>query len=123
MSRFAALTLMLYLPHDHQEIRHDTNEEFSHSYQTHEVGHFSFFGPWKNTRSSTCNRFMRICRANGIPGSSCFKKKCVNVMKDRNNGGKCGKKCIYNKDLAYVWYYFSFLNSMYCTLWLIFVFF
>ncbi|CAL9017716.1 unnamed protein product, partial [Prunus brigantina] len=45
----------------------------------------------------TCNKFPRICRAKGSPGPSCCKKKCVNVLTDRLNCGRCGKKCRYNE--------------------------
>uniref|UniRef100_A0A3Q7F5Z6 Stigma-specific STIG1-like protein 1 n=1 Tax=Solanum lycopersicum TaxID=4081 RepID=A0A3Q7F5Z6_SOLLC len=41
----------------------------------------------------TCNKNPRICRSKGSPGSFCCKKKCVNVLADRQNCGLCGKKC------------------------------
>ncbi|CAB4278004.1 unnamed protein product [Prunus armeniaca] len=45
----------------------------------------------------TCKKFPRICRSKGSPGPSCCKKKCVNVLTDRLNCGRCGKKCRYNE--------------------------
>lgn len=42
-----------------------------------------------------CNKYPRVCRAPGSPGPDCCKKRCVNVMKDRFNCGKCGRKCKY----------------------------
>ncbi|KAJ4725136.1 putative Stigma-specific Stig1 family protein [Melia azedarach] len=45
----------------------------------------------------TCKKFPRICYFKGSPGHSCCKKKCVNLLKDRMNCGKCGKKCKYNQ--------------------------
>nr|DAD23436.1 TPA_asm: hypothetical protein HUJ06_024899 [Nelumbo nucifera] len=43
----------------------------------------------------TCDKFPRICRAKGSPGSDCCKKKCVDVMTDRSNCWMCGYKCKY----------------------------
>ncbi|XVF03814.1 hypothetical protein REPUB_Repub05bG0025400 [Reevesia pubescens] len=51
----------------------------------------------KRTRRITCNKFPRICHAKGSPGPECCKKKCVNILMDRLNCGKCGKKCKYNE--------------------------
>ncbi|XP_019168734.1 PREDICTED: stigma-specific STIG1-like protein 1 [Ipomoea nil] len=51
----------------------------------------------EKTRNQTCNKNPRICRAKGSPGPDCCKKKCVNVMNDRQNCGLCGKKCRYNE--------------------------
>ncbi|EXB63291.1 hypothetical protein L484_000953 [Morus notabilis] len=62
-----------------------------------QMQHFSVFSPRKHTRRLTCNRFPRICRAKGSPGPSCCKKKCVNLLRDRHNCGKCGKKCKYSQ--------------------------
>lgn len=42
-----------------------------------------------------CNRYPRVCHAKGSPGPDCCKKKCVNVLKDGFNCGRCGKKCKY----------------------------
>ena len=51
----------------------------------------------KRTRRITCNKFPRICHARGSPGPQCCKKICVNILMDRLNCGKCGKKCKYNE--------------------------
>nr|GMD08950.1 stigma-specific STIG1-like protein 1 [Ipomoea batatas] len=51
----------------------------------------------EKTRNQTCNKNPRICRAKGSPGPDCCKKKCVNVMSDRQNCGVCGKKCRYDE--------------------------
>ncbi|KAL4271191.1 hypothetical protein GQ457_13G002060 [Hibiscus cannabinus] len=51
----------------------------------------------KRSHRATCNKFPGICRAKGSPGPQCCKKKCVNVLRDRQNCGKCGKKCKYNE--------------------------
>ncbi|XVE50699.1 hypothetical protein DITRI_Ditri01bG0184300 [Diplodiscus trichospermus] len=45
----------------------------------------------------TCNKFPKICHARGSPGPQCCKKKYVNILRDRLNCGKCGKKCKYNE--------------------------
>ncbi|GMN36509.1 hypothetical protein TIFTF001_042460 [Ficus carica] len=75
----------------------DQNSNSNEVDQVHEVDRFTVFRPRKHTRRLTCNRLPRICRAKGSPGPTCCKKKCVNVMRDRHNCGKCGKKCKYNK--------------------------
>ena len=51
----------------------------------------------KRNRRLTCKKFPRICRAKGSPGPQCCTKKCVNILTDRHNCGKCGKKCKYNQ--------------------------
>ncbi|XAR65678.1 hypothetical protein NMG60_11009864 [Bertholletia excelsa] len=43
----------------------------------------------------TCDKYPRICAAKGSPGPDCCRKKCVDVMEDRMNCGRCGKKCKY----------------------------
>ena len=45
----------------------------------------------------TCDKYPRICRTAGSKGPDCCKKKCVNVSSDRNNCGKCGRKCKYSQ--------------------------
>ncbi|XP_050369024.1 stigma-specific STIG1-like protein 1 [Argentina anserina] len=45
----------------------------------------------------TCNKFPGICYTRGSPGPHCCKKKCVNVLTDKLNCGKCGKKCKYSE--------------------------
>ncbi|KAG6695338.1 hypothetical protein I3842_09G093900 [Carya illinoinensis] len=46
---------------------------------------------------STCNKYPRICRASDSPGPNCCNKQCVNLMADKLNCGKCGKKCNYSE--------------------------
>ncbi|XP_054776380.1 stigma-specific STIG1-like protein 1 [Prosopis cineraria] len=48
-------------------------------------------------KAMTCDKYPRICRAPGSNGPDCCKKKCVNVSRDRNNCGKCGRKCKYSQ--------------------------
>ncbi|PIN12757.1 hypothetical protein CDL12_14623 [Handroanthus impetiginosus] len=48
-------------------------------------------------RSMKCNNYPRICHAKGSPGPDCCKKRCVNVLKDRFNCGKCGHKCKFSE--------------------------
>lgn len=45
----------------------------------------------------TCDKYPRVCRAKGSEGPDCCKKKCVNVSTDRNNCGRCGKRCRYSQ--------------------------
>lgn len=52
----------------------------------------------KNVRGAmTCDKYPRVCRVKGSEGPDCCKKKCVNVSMDRNNCGKCGKRCKYSQ--------------------------
>ncbi|KAL7212233.1 hypothetical protein ACSBR2_014999 [Camellia fascicularis] len=46
---------------------------------------------------ATCNKYPRVCAAKGSPGPDCCGKHCVNVMTDKLNCGKCGKKCVYSE--------------------------
>ncbi|XP_039058759.1 stigma-specific STIG1-like protein 1 [Hibiscus syriacus] len=75
---------------DHSNVAMDSSE-----YSSAE-GHRSLLQR-KRSRRVTCNKFPTICGAKGSPGPTCCKKKCVNVLKDRQNCGKCGKKCKYNE--------------------------
>lgn len=45
----------------------------------------------------TCDKYPSVCQVKGSPGPHCCKKKCVNVLKDKLNCGKCGKKCKYSQ--------------------------
>lgn len=51
----------------------------------------------QRTRATTCDKYPRICRATGSPGPDCCRKRCVNVMRDRLNCGRCGKRCKYSE--------------------------
>lgn len=46
---------------------------------------------------STCNVYSKLCRAKDSPGPDCCNKQCVNLMRDKLNCGKCGKKCKYSE--------------------------
>jgi hypothetical protein len=45
----------------------------------------------------TCDKYPPICRAKGSAGPDCCRKQCVNVMSDKLNCGKCGKRCKYSE--------------------------
>ncbi|KAK4588420.1 hypothetical protein RGQ29_019421 [Quercus rubra] len=45
----------------------------------------------------TCNKYPRVCHAEGNPRPDCCKKKCVDVRADRLNCRRCGKKCSYSE--------------------------
>ena len=45
----------------------------------------------------TCRRNPRLCYLKGSPGPDCCKNKCVNLLTDAFNCGRCGKKCSYKK--------------------------
>ncbi|KAG2688363.1 hypothetical protein I3760_09G092800 [Carya illinoinensis] len=60
-------------------------------------GSLRFLSEIKPRVPMTCDKYPRVCRAKGSTGPDCCKKKCVNVMTDRLNCGKCGKKCKYSE--------------------------
>ncbi|KAF5728416.1 hypothetical protein HS088_TW21G00563 [Tripterygium wilfordii] len=74
------------------------DEEVSSSY---EHGFGRFLGQRRlirhRGRPMKCNKFPRICGGKGSPGPHCCKKRCVNVLRDSANCGRCGKKCKYNE--------------------------
>ncbi|KAJ1405561.1 Stigma-specific protein Stig1 [Sesbania bispinosa] len=45
----------------------------------------------------TCDKYPKICQIEGSAGPDCCKNKCVNLLMDGFNCGKCGKKCSYGK--------------------------
>lgn len=45
----------------------------------------------------TCDKYPRVCDAKGSAGPDCCRKKCVDVMTDKANCGKCGRKCKYSE--------------------------
>ncbi|KAI4295944.1 hypothetical protein L6164_035937 [Bauhinia variegata] len=51
----------------------------------------------RSRRTMTCDRYPRVCRMVGSEGPDCCHKKCVNVSRDSNNCGRCGKKCKYSQ--------------------------
>ncbi|MBA0606687.1 hypothetical protein Godav_019119 [Gossypium davidsonii] len=81
---------------DHQQDTTDFNDAIMDSSE-----YSSAQGRWllqnKRPRRVTCKKFPGICDAKGSPGPQCCKKKCVNILTDRHNCGKCGKKCKYNE--------------------------
>ncbi|KAF7840602.1 stigma-specific STIG1-like protein 1 [Senna tora] len=58
--------------------------------QHHHHGH-------RGHHQKTCDKYPGVCRSTGSGGPDCCKKKCVDVSSDRNNCGKCGKKCKYSQ--------------------------
>ncbi|XP_008780025.3 stigma-specific STIG1-like protein 1 [Phoenix dactylifera] len=72
---------------------HLTNEEVSPSLR----GVSRLLAQSNPKASMTCDKYPRICYARGSPGRECCKKKCVNVMKDNQNCGWCGRRCGYGQ--------------------------
>ncbi|EOY28766.1 hypothetical protein QUC31_013221 [Theobroma cacao] len=66
------------------------------SYHQGRIGRFLADGPRAPARM-TCDKYPTVCRARGSPGSDCCNKQCVNVMTDKGNCGKCGKRCSYSE--------------------------
>ncbi|OVA03411.1 Stigma-specific protein Stig1 [Macleaya cordata] len=81
---------------DQIHVLHDQSQEnfslrrLSHYFHAHRK-------PVSHHNNKNCNKFPMICQAKGSPGPHCCKKKCVNVLKDRQNCGLCGKKCKYTE--------------------------
>ena len=46
---------------------------------------------------STCDVYPKLCRRKNSSGPNCCNKQCVNLMTDKLNCGKCGKKCNYSE--------------------------
>lgn len=52
----------------------------------------------KNRRGfKTCDEYPRVCDTKGSGGPDCCRKKCVDVMIDKANCGKCGRRCKYSE--------------------------
>ena len=47
--------------------------------------------------AATCLENPSVCYADGSAGPNCCKNKCVNLLTDSLNCGRCGKKCSYKK--------------------------
>ncbi|KAK9089730.1 hypothetical protein Scep_028812 [Stephania cephalantha] len=82
---------------DQEEAKADDDDSSEYSSSLHDHSRFLAQKKPKRPRRLTCNKFPRICGAKGSPGPHCCKKRCVNVLIDRNNCGMCGKKCKYNQ--------------------------
>ncbi|PON91272.1 Stigma-specific protein [Trema orientale] len=57
----------------------------------------AFVGRFLAQRAQSCDKSPRVCRAKASPGPNCCNKRCVNVMNDKGNCGKCGNKCKYTE--------------------------
>ncbi|XP_031284459.1 stigma-specific STIG1-like protein 1 [Pistacia vera] len=76
------------------EAHEEDDDDFGHSFSGAGRSLRQRKGTW-NLRL-TCKKFPKICQSKGSPGPTCC-KKCVDVLKDRMNCGKCGKKCKFNE--------------------------
>ena len=45
----------------------------------------------------TCEVYPKLCRDKNSLGPNCCNKQCVNLMTNKLNGGKCGKKLHYSE--------------------------
>ena len=45
----------------------------------------------------TCEVYPKLCRDKNSLGPNCCNKQCVNLMTNKLNGGKCGKKVHYSE--------------------------
>ncbi|KAJ9136379.1 hypothetical protein P3X46_033464 [Hevea brasiliensis] len=75
-------------------IENSTTNELPSPARSLEPGRFLASKP---PPAMTCDKYPRVCRAKGSAGPDCCKKQCVDVMKDKLNCGKCGKKCKYSE--------------------------
>lgn len=93
----------LSLKEDNETTNHDietsdlSSAEMSRPELTSLRGSIRFLAQIKPRVPMTCDKYPRVCHAKGSSGPDCCKKKCVNVMTDRLNCGKCGKKCNYSE--------------------------
>ncbi|OIS99015.1 PREDICTED: stigma-specific STIG1-like protein 1 [Nicotiana attenuata] len=62
----------------------------------------------------TCDKYPRVCSAKSSPGPDCCRKTCVNVMTDRFNCGRCGKKCRYSEMCCEGWCVNTYFNKRHC---------
>ncbi|KAJ4835695.1 hypothetical protein Tsubulata_032548 [Turnera subulata] len=87
---------------DHDHTDHEVTQEYSsddiedEELSSSQNGGSRFLRE-KKMKRLRCNKFPMICHFQGSPGPHCCKKKCVNVLRDGLNCGKCGKKCKYNE--------------------------
>ncbi|KAJ9672177.1 hypothetical protein PVL29_025707 [Vitis rotundifolia] len=82
---------------DDLDVSGDDQEDFGDDFvlRSSDDSHGRFMLGRKNSLVLTCNKFPRICLLNGGPRRHCCQKKCVNLLGDRLNCGKCGRKCKY----------------------------
>ncbi|KAG7962957.1 hypothetical protein I3843_09G094200 [Carya illinoinensis] len=79
----------------HVNAKKDDKADYEHSSFLKRNGRF--LAQQVKAVRSTCNKYPRICRTSDSPGRNCCNKQCVNLMVDKLNCGKCGKKCNYSE--------------------------
>ncbi|KAM3362676.1 hypothetical protein P3S68_017530 [Capsicum galapagoense] len=62
----------------------------------------------------TCDKYPRVCAAKGSHEPDCCRNNCVDVMNDRFNCGKCGKKCRYSEMCCEGWCVNTYFNKRHC---------
>lgn len=95
-----SINLSMPAPDDHLTFHHDVDDDFDHVPQNKAEGRFLLHQEAARMTRRRCDKYPRVCDSK-VP--DCCKKKCVNVMKDRNNCGRCGKRCKYSEVCCNGW--------------------
>lgn len=76
------------------EITHEEEEEATHvgGIKSRFLGHVPY-----GSGSMSCEASPRVCQVEGSPGPDCCSNKCVNLLINPLNCGRCGKKCGFHK--------------------------
>ena len=89
-----AISLSTVDDESHANIKNDNTNE--HVLPEGEEPSFRFLAQqFKAMR--TCEVYPKLCRDKNSPGPNCCNKQCVNLMTNKLNGGKCGKKVHYSE--------------------------
>ena len=89
-----AISLSTIDDESHANIKNDNANE--HVLPEGEEPSFRFLAQqFKAVR--TCEVYPKLCRDKNNPGPNCCNKQCVNLMTNKLNGGKCGKKVHYSE--------------------------
>ncbi|KAI4295941.1 hypothetical protein L6164_035934 [Bauhinia variegata] len=84
-------------PIDHNEASETENARVSASEPISLLGRSRFLAQVTDRVKLSCQRNPKICHVEGSAGPDCCKNKCVNLLTDALNCGKCGKKCGFKK--------------------------
>ncbi|XP_060193217.1 stigma-specific STIG1-like protein 1 [Lycium barbarum] len=100
-----AMTITLFPSLSTQESVHDETMDATYQRGKGSFGRYNMY---------TCNNYPRVCATKGSPGPDCCGKKCVNVMTDGFNCGRCGKKCRYSEICCEGWCVNTYFHKRHC---------